>query len=108
MERDGVSMTLTGNFGIQRYVGMSPSGCAVATPERLKAARAVELVYFTLLVTGPDGEYDFECLEGCMGSSGTAGGSSEDDQLGFSIRQDAGGLETGSKNGEFPDEPERM
>ncbi len=107
IERDGVPMTLTGNFGIQLLVDGSPSACAVATPERLKAARAFEPVYFTILVTGPDGNYDFECLEGCLGSSGTAGGSSEDDQLRFSIRQDAGGLETGGPGGVFPESEPR-
>jgi hypothetical protein len=109
IERDGAPMTLHGHFGINMFVGMRPANkCAVATPEVLKTAQAFEPVYFTILVEGPDGNYDFECLEGCVGSSGTSGSSSEGDTLGFSLRQDAGGLETGGRNGEFPEPAERM
>jgi hypothetical protein len=107
IERNGVPMTLHGHLGILLFVGMSAQKCAVATPELLKTARAFEPVYFTILIEGPDGNYDFECLEGCVGSSGTSGSSSEGDKLRFSIRQDAGGLETGGPNGEFPEPAER-
>jgi hypothetical protein len=108
IERDGAPMTLYGHLGINLFVGMRPANkCAVATSELLSTARVFEPVYFTLLVEGPDGSYDFDCLEGCVGSSGTSGASSEGDKLRFSIRQGAGGLETGGPNGEFPEPAER-
>jgi hypothetical protein len=101
IERDGGSMTLNGNFGIR----LSVTGkCVVATPERLETAQAVESVPFTLIVNGPEGDYDFECVEGCApGSVSTGGASSDSDQIEFSLRYGPNGLETVGPGGSFPD-----